>query len=166
MHLPGTCLFKKITHSEKFAGSEGGVRIWTEVWFLYQALSPTQYSLSNPGEEMRQKKVEVSFQEPQMQEGCLSEGLAGINWELEGATQEIQTWHKYKPLTQAEISQFSGRRVLPWLSGAGLSREGGAATFLLSGVPSSCWDPVSPPGSTLFVDSGSLPSDRRKAFSL
>lgn len=40
---------------------------------------------------MRQKKVEVSFQEPQMQEGCLSEGLAGINWELEGATKEIQT---------------------------------------------------------------------------
>lgn len=42
------------------------------------------------------------------------------------------------PSSQKGGGRTPGRRVLPWLSGAGLSGEGGAATFLLSGVPSSC----------------------------
>ena len=95
--------------SGKFAGSESAVKIGTDAWLLLQALSSTQYSLSNPGEEIRQKKVEVCFQEPQIQEGRLSERMAGIKWELEGATQEIQTRRKPKPLTQAKISQFPER---------------------------------------------------------
>ena len=52
----------------------------------------------------------------------------------------------------------------PLMSRAGLSGQGGAATVLLSS-PAPV-EQVSPPGSKLFVDSGGLPSVKRKAFSL
>lgn len=42
------------------------------------------------------------------------------------------------PSSQRGGGRTPGRRVPPWLSRAGLSGEGGAATFLLSGVLSSC----------------------------
>lgn len=182
MHLPGACLTSKksqifCTHSEKFAGSE-------ESGFEPKpGLVPIPASLlytTSLNQVKRWGRRIFSFfldfkmlsQEPQRQKGSQSEGLAGVTGRWKGVNQEMQTWWRYQPLTQPESSPFPERCGQdPWKTSlalaslVGLSGEGGADNVLLPVSPAPV-EQVSPPGSKLFVDSGGLPSDKRKAFSL
>ena len=107
------------------------------------------------------------FQVPQIKKKSLLEGPSYVTRSWKGVNEEMQTQQVPAPHSPSALRSQRGTGLLktnPLMSRAGLSGQGGAATVLLSS-PAPV-EQVSPPGSKLFVDSGGLPSVKRKAFSL
>lgn len=122
---------------------------------------------------MRQKKSFPSswilkcFPKSPRYKKSLSEGLSYATRSWKGVNQELQAWRQCQHSTlQAQRRGRGSRRLTPlWLPGLGwVEREGPPLScHQVSPAPA---EQVSPPGSKLFVDSGGLPSVKRKAFSL